>query len=400
MVQDSKLLRIKEVADLLGVNVRTVYRRIWDGKLPASKIGGLYYIRESDLQALLQPSIEHTETPGTIKCESCLRLFRSASDISAECLSEACKSTICKSCYASGVRYCNEHALTQNADEPARKKAARKGEISGNEARVREMAFIERVVARISQVDSFIDPETGDVISVTDWSKYLIDGDSRAEVLQITGKAFLEAWEVARLPLNAWAKYRLSDFHRSDKRPVFIEIRVLSRLARMIKEGKDTAALEKQNLNDAIYHIQQDAKADPGFRFIVLAATTGWSKDVWESVIKGDQRVLNLPPSSLLYLYDIEDDELIYAKNDTLARQYAGLFIPISVQEEAQNAIDALERLMASRAHTSVTLNDAIVSTGYAKPVIEEAFRLMTRSGFYRQLEMDDLGKVLQKTNY
>ncbi|NLA79731.1 MAG: hypothetical protein GX853_03145, partial [Chloroflexi bacterium] len=164
--------------------------------------------------------------------------------------------------------------------------------------------------------------------------------------------------------------------------------------------GKDTAALEKQNLNDAIYHIQQDAKADPGFRFIVLAATTGWSKDVRESVIKGDQRVLNLPPSSLLYLYDIEDDELIYAKNDTLARQYAGLFIPISVQEEAQNAIDALERLMASRAHTSVTLNDAIVSTGYAKPVIEEAFRLMTRSGFYRQLEMDDLGKVLQKTNY
>ncbi|HPL82192.1 MAG TPA: helix-turn-helix domain-containing protein, partial [Anaerolineaceae bacterium] len=73
MVQESKLLRIKEVADLLGVNVRTVYRRIWDGKLPASKVGGLYYIRESDLQALLQLDSDENEKKAGLKCDSCLR---------------------------------------------------------------------------------------------------------------------------------------------------------------------------------------------------------------------------------------------------------------------------------------------------------------------------------------
>lgn len=400
MVQESKLLRIKEVADLLGVNVRTVYRRIWEGKLPASKVGGLYYIRESDLQALLQLDSDENEQKAGLKCDSCLRILRNASEVYGECLSDNCKALICKECAANGLRYCREHSPEQESDEPALKKILGKLNVSSNEARLRETAYLERVIARISQVDSLVDPETGDILSVTDWSKYLIDGDSRADVLQITGKAFLEAREVARLPLNAWAKFRLSDYHRASKHPIFIEIKVLSRLARMIKENRDTAPLEKTELSEALYRVQEEAKADPGFRFIVFAATTGWSKNVRDSVSKGDHRSLSLPPNALLYLYDIEDGELIYDKKDPVARQYAGLFIPISVREEAQGAIDTLERLMASRGHSSLTLEDAVLSTPHPRPVIEEAFRLMAQSGLYRQLNMDDLGIVIQKINY
>ncbi len=400
MVQETKLLRIKEVADLLGVNVRTIYRRIWDGKLPASKVGGLYYIRESDLQALLDPVQEQSPNKSVIKCESCLRLLDNENEIAAVCLENACQANICKTCYAKGVRYCKEHSTRELSTENMSQKSPSKKEVTGTEARVREMAYLERVVARISQVESLKDPETGDIISVTDWSKYLIDGDSRAEILHITGRAFLEAREIARLPLNVWAKFRLSDYHKRDKRPIFIEIKVLSRLARMIKENKDTVALDKIELNQAIYKIQEEAKVDPGFRFIVLAATTGWAKDVRDKVRKNDQRNIALPPNSVLYLYDIEDSTLIYNEKDPIASQYAGLFIPISVQEEAQNAIDFIERLMASRAHTSLTLNDALASTGFTRPVIEEAFRLMTQSGLYRQLTMEDLGVVIQKVNY
>ncbi|HPL81029.1 MAG TPA: hypothetical protein PLU23_00865, partial [Anaerolineaceae bacterium] len=322
------------------------------------------------------------------------------SEVYGECLSDNCKALICKECAANGLRYCREHSLEQHGDEPALKKIIGKLDVSSSEARLRETAYLERVIARISQVDSLVDPETGDILSVTDWSKYLIDGDSRADVLQITGKAFLEAREVARLPLNAWAKFRLSDYHRAGKHPIFIEIKVLSRLSRMIKENRDTAPLEKTELSQALYRVQEEAKTDPGFRFIVFAATTGWSKNVRDSVSKGDHRSLSLPPNALLYLYDIEDGELIYDKKDPIARQYAGLFIPISVREEAQGAIDTFERLMASRGHSSLTLEDAVLSTPHPRPVVEEAFRLMAQSGLYRQLNMDDLGIVIQKINY
>ena len=56
MSETDKLFRIKEVAELLGVSTRTVYRRIWSNELPAVKIGGLYYIRQADLNKTIQQS--------------------------------------------------------------------------------------------------------------------------------------------------------------------------------------------------------------------------------------------------------------------------------------------------------------------------------------------------------
>ena len=57
MSETDKLFRIKEVAELLGVSTRTVYRRIWSNELPAVKIGGLYYIRQSDLDKTIQQAL-------------------------------------------------------------------------------------------------------------------------------------------------------------------------------------------------------------------------------------------------------------------------------------------------------------------------------------------------------
>lgn len=398
MYQEPKLLRIKEVAELLDVNVRTVYRRIWDGKLPASKIGGLYYVRESDLKALLESSREKQEHTNVGKCDSCLRILRNASEVSGYCQSEGCQKMICKDCFANGRRTCRDHHFVEN-EKPLKASAGKeKMQLSSTEARVRELAFIEKVVARISQVDSLMDPESGQIISVTNWSNYLIEGDSRAELLQILGKAYLEAREVANLPLNAWSKFRLSDFQRQVKRPILIEIQVLSRLGRMFKERQDSEALESSDLAKALYRFQVEAKEDPGYRFIVLAATTGWAKNTIRLINKEDQGGSLLPPNALLYLFDLEKNELIYNKKDPVACQYAGLFIPISIQEEAQNAIEVIERIMASRGHTSLTLDDAATISGYSRLVLEETFQLMSRTGMYRQFTLEDLGKVIQRT--
>lgn len=48
------LFRPDEVAELLGVHVATIYRRIQDGTLEAIQIGALYRISRASLEVLLK----------------------------------------------------------------------------------------------------------------------------------------------------------------------------------------------------------------------------------------------------------------------------------------------------------------------------------------------------------
>ena len=49
-----RLLSVKEAAARLGASIRTVYRRLKDGSLPSTKIGGLRRILESDLEEFIR----------------------------------------------------------------------------------------------------------------------------------------------------------------------------------------------------------------------------------------------------------------------------------------------------------------------------------------------------------
>ena len=48
-----KLYSVDEIADLLKINILTIYKWIKEKKVKAHKIGKRFYIKESDLQALL-----------------------------------------------------------------------------------------------------------------------------------------------------------------------------------------------------------------------------------------------------------------------------------------------------------------------------------------------------------
>jgi excisionase family DNA binding protein len=47
-----KLLSTPEAAEALGVTVARVQQLIWNGRLPAQKIGGSYVIQEGDLELI------------------------------------------------------------------------------------------------------------------------------------------------------------------------------------------------------------------------------------------------------------------------------------------------------------------------------------------------------------
>ena len=54
MIGFPSYLRARQIAELLGVNVRTVRRWIADGTISSVKIGGARLVAETDLLRLLQ----------------------------------------------------------------------------------------------------------------------------------------------------------------------------------------------------------------------------------------------------------------------------------------------------------------------------------------------------------
>lgn len=53
-----KLLKFSQVRELLNVSTATLYRLIWDGRIPAVKIGGCWRFREEDIEQVLAHSRE------------------------------------------------------------------------------------------------------------------------------------------------------------------------------------------------------------------------------------------------------------------------------------------------------------------------------------------------------
>jgi len=59
MSSGSQYLRAGDVADLLGMSIRTVRRWLADGSLPSIKIGGARLVLEEDLLMLLERPSAH-----------------------------------------------------------------------------------------------------------------------------------------------------------------------------------------------------------------------------------------------------------------------------------------------------------------------------------------------------
>jgi excisionase family DNA binding protein len=74
MARPSGWLSTTEVRDLLGITLRTLYRLIDEGQIPAYKIGRVIRMKDEDVQAFLERSriepgsLEHLY-PGVVKGE-------------------------------------------------------------------------------------------------------------------------------------------------------------------------------------------------------------------------------------------------------------------------------------------------------------------------------------------
>ncbi|MBN1672413.1 MAG: helix-turn-helix domain-containing protein [Kiritimatiellae bacterium] len=114
MSPDKKYLSLEEVAELLGVNYQLIYRLARSGELPAVRLGRVYRVAESDLDAYLEKSKTSSSVArpaGT--CAACGKTYRSEQALGESCAE--CGAPICVDCWKRlGVRFCREHQPAAN----------------------------------------------------------------------------------------------------------------------------------------------------------------------------------------------------------------------------------------------------------------------------------------------
>jgi len=111
-------LTIQDVAKLLDLDYKTVYRMVVSGQLPAAKLGGSYRIRRADLDTFFErmkvgghPARESIPAMEPASCARCDRAFRVPSLVGGKCQAEGCDLPLCTTCWSRRTqRFCREHA--------------------------------------------------------------------------------------------------------------------------------------------------------------------------------------------------------------------------------------------------------------------------------------------------
>ena len=112
-----KLLSIEDIAEILGLEYKSVYRLVRSGELPAARIGRVYRVSKADLSAYLeqQKQVVHEQTTGKksfaqkeVRCGGCGERIVSELGIAGRC--EVCQAALCAECFGiNKIKLCKPH---------------------------------------------------------------------------------------------------------------------------------------------------------------------------------------------------------------------------------------------------------------------------------------------------
>lgn len=108
MAVETTYMSLEEVAEFLGVTYQLIYRLARSGELPAVRLGKLYRVSRTDLDAYLERK-KRAQSGGT--CSVCGTYYKSRGSLAQTCEAEGCEEPICFDCWTRlGVRRCPKHA--------------------------------------------------------------------------------------------------------------------------------------------------------------------------------------------------------------------------------------------------------------------------------------------------
>lgn len=450
-------LSLKEAAEHLGVEYKTVWRLVNQGKLPAGKVMGVWRISAADLDAFFEQQKELALKTAADRCAVCGKPMMSALSIGGRC--QVCEAPICRSCWSlEGRRFCSLHQPEEAAAtvettplrcgrcgqvipslemaggrceapgceallcvncwrgpdghlcsrhvttageklEEARARLAR-GEIdrlvTSVKAKTREINFIARFDQKVRQVATLRDPVTGRALRIADWGRCHVTEDDTASLLEVLGVGYLDKAFLARIPLNLRSRYEVSA--SGEQSSLVMEAIAISRLEAHARDGFDAAPA---TLSDLLPYLQERAEQAESIKVtyvLGIAATSGWDQEA-TGYINADTRGRSYSHRLLLpYLVDLHTGEMIYNTLDERLTSLADLFSPQLFGEEVQTVVDYVRQTMLTSGLSSLTASQVTKALAVGPEVVREALQQLSSDGEFTMEEISGLGLVIARS--
>lgn len=393
-------LSIRETADALGVDYKTIYRLVREGELPAGKIGGVYRIRREDIDALFERHrLRAIEAPvsadGPITCGRCRCIIPEADGVGGACAHDGCATVLCRACWvAQADHFCEAHAPA-----PAERLAAARADLDAGrisllvtavEARRRETAFLARFEDKVRALTAAPDPLSGRTIRVRRQAVRRAAEDESEALADLLRVGYLEPEVRSRLPLNAGLRFTLGE----PPAPV-IEAHVVSNLAAHAGDGFDTGPLRLEaamaRLEDAVAR----AEATGVVTVLGLAATTGWTAAATDYVSDGPRGDTFHHRLLLPCLVDLTSGRLAYNRLDGRIQPFLDLFTPLLPDEEAVRVAGYIENELLVR--ESLSLDEVMQAAAASRDNVRRAFDRLTTTRRFVVYTLAGEGDVISR---
>lgn len=403
-----QFLSIKDAAEYLGVDYKTVYRLVRGGELPAGKIGGVYRIRQIDLEQFFERQKSQLAdgewTPvnaGTLdllKCGRCFRLIPTEDQIGGPCrrADEGCDEVLCQSCWAQySDRACDAHRLTPADKLAVARDQLRTGQITlivtALEARQREQAFIARFDRKVREIDRIRHPLDGQVSVIENWDAIRRVADETAALMEQLHVGYLDKHVAERLPLNVKLSFQITG--KANRAGLGVEAQVLSNLAAHARDGFTTQPVTAEELHSRLQSAIEVAEASKAAVILGLASTSGWEQAALEMIsadVRGGSFTHRLVMPCLI---DLVNGTVTYNTLDERLKPFTGLFTPMLAEEEIERIVHYIEETLLLR--ESLSLEEVMQTTAAAEDHTRKAFERLARTGKYEVQDIERVGTVI-----
>lgn len=309
-VSMSEFLTLEQVREMLGVDYKTIWRAVHDGRIPASKVGRVLRVRASDLDEYLERQKVKVSVPAEpARCSVCGKAFLSALSLDREC--EVCGAAICQACWAiKKQRRCAGHGAPSIAASPDSGFA-----VSRVLARRAEEDFIREFAERLEAIDELVDP-------ITNRRILLRDAEVRHELIPGTPHA-------DEGPGNLISRFLLKEGGQSDQRAVLsLEARFIARIERLAKNGADAEPIGAKELREVLLDVENVGAEQGCYHVSQLGSPTGWDPAA-KCLVTAAESVVRFRAQRVgVCLHDLMSDKAVLAESDDRLRAFRALVAP------------------------------------------------------------------------
>jgi excisionase family DNA binding protein len=413
---------LRELAEYLNVEYKTLYRQVIAGNLPAIRIGGIFRIRQEDVDAFLEKmrvpqkkereslvntfrediyaSLHPERKVSGLVCARCSRLIKSIHMIGGECQYPGCGAILCSECYANEEdRYCLEHTISAREKLDQAKQRLKKKEIdllvTAEEARERELNFINRFDQKIRQSKHITSPINGTLQIVDSWD------DIHEEEVEsdITPPSLLKIPDhvatAKTFPRNMSSSYHFGRRGNSGKTnsAFVVKATCISHLHEYFQNGFDTRPLNHAELIWLLEQEIEKAKANHSLYIVGIGSPTGFDTQAQQTICgEADQRVF-----SSLYvavcLVDLNANRLFCNPMDSRIKPFIDLYQGDLNGEAVSRVKNFLRNKLAERASQSIA--EVVEATGEHTDVVAQAFAELGKEEGYSVAKTTDKGEVV-----